>query len=240
MSSRIQLNANNEVTLGTRLSKGQISKFNALQDNLVIKNGTAYVSTDELHGVLLTRGRKDARAIIRNYQDTLRIYFVDPEDLGIETIDAPDYIRPVGLYILLEQLAEDRPQRARDYRASHALLACIVAGNAQLTMHADQLAAVSESSKRSVIRQVKSAHTACQISGHVFGKGDEKHVHHIEPEFSAPALAADKNNLIVIAEQIHHDYHGWIDRSPELEINRGTLRNFCRRNQYSLEWDAQA
>ena len=235
--TRIQLNSNNEIALRTSLSKGQISKFNALQDKLVIKNGTAYVSTDELHGVLLTRGRKDAISIVNRYRDTLRIYFVKPCDLDIEAIDASDFIRPVGLYILLEQLAEDRPQKARNYRASHAFLSCIVAGHPQLAMDSDVNGELAEATKKGVMRQVKQRHDSCQLSGYVFAKGDQKHVHHIEPEATAPALAADENNMVVITKAIHDEYHAWTDANEGLEVSRSSLRNFCRRNEYSLGWD---
>lgn len=133
--SRLQLNSFNEVVIPTSLSDRQISKFNTMQDSLVIRNGMAYLSTNDLYGVLLTRGRDDARLIVKRYKDDLRIYFVKPDRLGLYDRDEPEYILPVGIYILLEFLARDRPQRAHEYRASHAFLACIVAGHPQLAIY---------------------------------------------------------------------------------------------------------
>ena len=43
--SRLQLNRNNEVAIQTSLSKYQIAKFNALQDQLVIVGGAPYIPT---------------------------------------------------------------------------------------------------------------------------------------------------------------------------------------------------
>lgn len=235
--SKIQLNSDNEVALQTTLSPHQIAKFNAMTDSLVIRNGVAYVSTDELHGVLLTRGRDDAREIIRQYRNILRTFLFDADDLGIDFQDT-GYVLPTGLYILLSQLALDRPKRALDYRASIALLAYIVAGHPQLAMASLAQGKSLASKEQAIMSRLKRRHTHCQLSGYDFGQGGEKHVHHIEPRATAPALAADENNLIVIAEEVHDAYHDWIHSSKGLAVSRASLRNFCRLNEYSLNWDA--
>ena len=233
---KIQLNEDNEVALRTTLSKHQVAKFNAMTDSLVIKNGVAYVSTNELHGVLLTRGRDDAREIVNQYRNILRTFLFDADDVGIDSQDA-GYVLPTGLYILLSQLAQDRPKRALDYRASIALLAYIVAGHPQLALASLIRDKSFASNEQAVMSRLKKKHTHCQISGYDFALGGEKHVHHIEPRATAPALAADEANLVIIAEGVHDAYHDWINSSPGLAVSRGSLRNFCRSNEYSLDWD---
>ena len=204
--SKIQLNENNEVALRTTLSKHQIAKFNAMTDSLVIRNGVAYVSTRELHGVLLTRGRDDAREIVNQYRNILRTFLFDADDLDIDIQDT-GYVLPTGLYILLSQLAFDRPKRALDYRASIALLAYIVAGHPQLAMASLIQDRGLASKEQAIMSRLKRNHTHCQLSGYDFSQGGEKHVHHIEPRATAPALAADENNLIVITGEVHDAYH---------------------------------
>ena len=234
--SKIQLNENNEVALRTTLSKHQIAKFNAMTDSLVIKNGVAYVSTRELHGVLLTRSRDDAREIVNQYRNILRNFLFDADDLGVYSQDE-GYVLPTGLYILLSQLALDRPKRAFDYRASIALLAYIVAGHPQLAF-ASLIQDRSLSNKeQAVVSRLKSKHRRCQFSGHDFRQGEEKHVHHIEPRATAPALVADENNLVVMTGKIHDDYHGWVSSNKDRTVCRASLRNFCRLNGYGLDWD---
>ncbi|MGD1852779.1 MAG: hypothetical protein ACFB2W_00875 [Leptolyngbyaceae cyanobacterium] len=233
--SKIQLNENNEVALRTSLSKHQIAKFNAMTDSLVIRNGVAYVSTNELHGVLLTRGRDDAREIVRQYRNILRNFLFDADDLDIDTQDE-GYVLPTGLYVLLSQLASDRPRRALDYRASIALLAYIVAGHPQLALASLIQDRGLASKEQAVVSRLKSRHSHCQLSGHNF-TGTEKHVHHIEPRATAPALVADENNLVVMTGKVHDDYHAWVSSSKELTVSRASLRNFCRLNGYSLGWD---
>ena len=235
---KIRLNQNNEVALKTTLSKHQVAKFNAMNESLLIKNGVAYVSTNELHGVLLTRGRDDAREIIKQYRNILRNFLFDADDLEPGSQNDLGYVLPVGLYILLEQLAQDRPRRALDYRASIALLAYIVAGHPQLALASLIRDKSFASNEQAVMSRLKKKHTHCQISGHDFALGGEKHVHHIEPRATAPALVADEVNLVVITGEIHDAYHSWVNSSPALVVSRSSLRNFCRRNNYNMGWDA--
>ena len=234
--SKIQLNENNEVALRTTLSKYQVAKFNAMTDNLVIRNGVAYVSTRQLHGVLLTRSRDDAKEIVNQYRDILRNFLFDADELGVYSQDE-GYVLPTGLYVLLGQLAVDRPRRALDYRASIALLAYIVAGHPQLALASLIRDRDLTSQEQAVMLRLKSKATHCQISGYDFAQGGEKHVHHIESRATAPALAANESNLLVITGGIHDAYHAWVNSSKGLAVSRASLRNFCRLNGYTFDWD---
>lgn len=233
---KIKLNQDNEVALRTTLSKYQVAKFNAMNENLLIKNGVAYVSLNELHGVLLTRSRDDAKEIIRQYRNILRTFLIDADDLGQYDEDGTGYVLPVGLYILLEQLAQDRPKRALDYRASIALLAYLVAGHPQLVMASLIQDKNLASAEQAVMTRLKRKYSRCQLSGCGFTRGNEKHIHHIEPRATAPALAADERNLVVITGEVHDAYHEWITES-KVAVSRASLRNFCRLNNYRLDWD---
>ncbi|MEB3360148.1 MAG: hypothetical protein VKK04_25710 [Synechococcales bacterium] len=231
---QIRLNEDNEVSLKVVLTKYQVSKFNSLASNLVIKNGVAYVPSTELHGVLLTRSRQRAKEIVNAYRNTLRIYLIEAHNLEIDGDDP--YIRPIGLQILLDQLSIDNPRRATEYRASAALLTYIVANYPQLAIE-DQ---IRERDRRTIQAQVwrnlKRRHTCCQLTGRLFNGETEKHIHHIIAESIRPDLAASENNLIVISGEVHDEYHAWVTAGG-YEVNKATLRNFARRKGYSLAWD---
>ncbi|MBD2111718.1 MULTISPECIES: hypothetical protein [Cyanophyceae] len=235
---RIVLNDNNKIELDTTLTKGQIAKFNSLLSELVFKNGAAYLSIKHLHGALLTRSKDMAKSIVQAYRDILRTYLVTADELGVQS--EHDFIRPIGVQILLDHLATDRPRRATDYRASAALLAYIIAAHPQLAMIASQEDKNLASFKAGVIRRLKSKHQVCQLTGQAFGPEHEKHVHHIVAEAVDPRLAADEDNLIVITGGVHDEYHAWINTIPGAEISRPTLRNFARQKGYSLDWDKSA
>ncbi|MBE9160654.1 hypothetical protein IQ265_28095 [Nodosilinea sp. LEGE 06152] len=232
---RIVLSNNNEIVLKTTLSKGQVAKFNSLLNELVLKNGAAYLSIRHLHGALLTRSKDTAKSIVQAYRDILRIYLVTADELGVRS--EHDFIRPIGVQLLLDHLATDRPQRASDYRASAALLTYIVAAHPQLAVDSSIEAKKLASFKDGLIKRLKSRHKVCQLTGKPFGKDHEKHVHHIVAEAINPALAADEDNLIVITGVVHDEYHAWINTIPGAEISRATLRNFARLKGYSLDWD---
>jgi hypothetical protein len=232
---RIVLSDENEILLKTTLSKGQVAKFNSLLHELVVKNGAAYFSVKHLHGALLTRSKETARSIVQAYRDILRIYLVSADDLEVQS--EHDFIRPIGVQILLDQLAMDRPQRASDYRASSALLAYIVAAHPQLAVDSSIEAKKLASFKDGLIKRLKSRHQVCQLTGQPFGQGHEKHVHHIVAEAINPGLAAAEDNLIVITGSVHDEYHAWVNTIPGAEVSRATLRNFARIKGYSLNWD---
>lgn len=234
---RIALSDNSEIVLKTTLRKGQVVKFNSLLNELVLRNGAAYLSIKHLHGALLTRSKDGARSIVQAYRDILRIYLVTADELEVQS--EHDFIRPIGVQILLDHLAIDRPQRASDYRASAALLTYIVAAHPQLAVDSSREATKLAHLKTALIRKLKSKHQVCQLSGQAFGE-HEKHVHHIVAEAIDPRLAADEGNLIVITGAVHAEYHAWVNTIPGAEISRATLRNFARINSYSLDWDKSA
>ncbi|MBD1871868.1 HNH endonuclease [Nodosilinea sp. FACHB-131] len=234
----IELSDNNEILLKTTLSKGQVAKFNSLSKELVVKNGAAYLSIMQLHGALLTRSKETAKSIVQAYRNILRIYLVTADELEVQS--EHDFIRPIGVQILLDRLATDRPLRASEYRASSALLTYIVAAHPQLAVDSSIEAKKVASFKDGVIKKLKSEHQVCQLTGQAFGKEHEKHVHHIVAEAINPGLAADKNNLIVITGSVHDEYHAWVNTIPGAEISRATMRNFARQKGYSLDWDKNA
>ncbi|MEM8807815.1 MAG: hypothetical protein AAGF01_17485 [Cyanobacteria bacterium P01_G01_bin.38] len=234
---RLELTNDSEVILKTTLSKGQVAKFNILVDRLKTKNGVAYIPTGELHGALLTRSKKSAQKIVQAYRDVIRIYLVSAEEIGLQTSDA--YILPIGLQILLHHLAQDNPKRASDYRASVALIAYIIAGHAQLAFESSIEAREVISNEQVVIARLKRQHTSCQLSGQPFNKDNQQHAHHVSPKSIEPALCAEESNIVIITGKLHLEYHSWVE-SLGGEVSRSTLRNFCRKHQYSLDWDTQS
>lgn len=230
--AKVKLNENNEVLLKTTLTKYQVSKFNALNENLVVKSGAAYVPLGELHGVLLTNSKKNARDIVNAHRSFVKNYLVPSLDTAI---DQP-YIRPIGLQILLDQLALENPKRATDYRASAALLTYIVAAHPQLAIAGLIEAKSTQSAKEQLFKKLKKKYKKCQLSGDIFEQGVEKHVHHIVAESINPGLAADENNLVVISGEVHDGYHDWVCEH-NLEINRASLKNYARKYGYALDWN---
>lgn len=232
---RIVLSDDNEIVLKTTLSKGQVAKFNSLLNELVVKNGAVYLSIKHLHGALLTRSKDTAKSIVQAYRNILRIYLVTADELEVQS--EHDFIRPIGVQVLLDHLAMDRPQRATEYRASAALLAYITAAHPQLAMDSSGEAKKLANFKAALIKRLKSKHHVCQLTGQTFGQEHEKHAHHIVAEAINPGLAASEDNLIVITGEVHDEYHAWVNNIPGAEISRATLRNFARIKGYSLDWD---
>lgn len=232
---KVSLNEDNEVLLKTTLTKYQVSKFNALNKHLVVKNGAAYVPLGELHGVLLTNSRKNARDIVNAHRSFVKNYLVPNLD---DDIDQP-YIRPIGLQILLEQLSFENPRRALDYRASAALLAYIVAAHPQLAFEGQIKAKTVQLEKDRLFAKLKKNHERCQLSGKRFGKGEEKHIHHIVAESINPGLAADEKNLVVISGKVHDGYHAWVCEKGS-EISRASLKNYARAHGYDMSWAANS
>lgn len=229
---KIEISDKGQITLETTLTQGQISKFNGLIQKMIIEDGAAYIPIDELHGVLLTNSRERAKVIINNYRDTVKAYLVtDP--IRFQKYGVIAAIRPVGLYNLLETLAEANPKRASDYRGSLALLAYIVAKHPQLALSSSIEAKYKEAVQNSVVAKLKRNHNVCQLSTETFTNDDEKHVHHIEGQSEDPSLANDEKNLIVIKGRIHIDYHNWINMQ-QLATNRYTLKQYAVKNNYSL------
>lgn len=228
---KIELGYGGKIVLETTLTQGQVSKFNNLIRRMIVKDGAAYIPIDELHGVLLTRSKETAKAIVNNHIDIVKAFLVrDPirfQEYGVSAA-----IRPMGLYNLLETLAETNPKRASDYRASLALLAYIVAQHPQLTLSSNIQAKHKEALKNSIVARLKRTCKVCQLCEQPFMDEDEKHAHHIEGESEDPSLATDEENLIIIKGWIHNDYHDWLNKQ-RLPITRGTLKYYIQLKNYS-------
>ncbi|MCT7963428.1 hypothetical protein NG791_22385 [Laspinema sp. D1] len=229
---KIQLGNNGEIVLQTTLTQGQVSKFNKLIKRLIIEDGAAYIPLDELHGILLTNSRERAKAIINKNPDIVKAYLVR-DTVKFQQYQVSAAIKPVGLYNLLENLAEANPKKANDYRASLALLSYIIAQHPQLALSAQIKAKYKESEQHSIVRRLKRKNKICQLSEEYFASDDEKHVHHIEGESEDPNLATDEKNLIVIKGTIHEHYHNWLIKWG-FPITRNTLIKYAMLNNYSL------
>jgi hypothetical protein len=226
------IGSDGEIVLETTLTNGQISKFNSLASNIIVEGGAAYIPIDKLHGVLLTNSRQRAIAIVNNHKDIVKAYLVrDP--IRFEKYGVSATIKPMGLYALLETLAEDNPKRASDYRASLALLSYIIAKNPQLALSSNIKAKHQEALKNSVIGKLKRQNSICLLCEEPFTDEDEKHAHHIEGESEDPSLATDQDNLILVKGWIHVDYHNWLNEIG-LPINRESLKNYAMMKNFSL------
>lgn len=228
----IRLEDGGKLVLETTLTQGQVSKFNNLIRRLMVVDELAFIPLDELHGVLLTNGRDKAIAIINNYQNVIKNYLVVDKSRFSE-FGVSAAIRPMGLYLLLEELAKDNPKRAKDYRASLALLAYIIAKHPQIAMRDSIKAKKKESEMNSAFAKLKRKHKSCQLCELPFNGDDEKHVHHIEGKSEYPSKVTDEKNLIVIKGHIHNDYHDFINKQ-KLSISRATLKYYAGLKHYSL------
>jgi len=228
----IEVGENGEIVLETTLTQGQVAKFKNLIENLIVEDGAAYIPIDELHGVLLTNSRNRAKDIVNNHKDVVKAYLVR-DSVRFQKYGILSAIKPIGLYALLETLAEENPKRATDYRASLALLSYIVAKHPQLAFSSNVKAKHYEAEKNSVVSKLKRIHKVCQLSKKPFTTDDEKHVHHIEGKSEDPKLLATEDNLIVIKGHIHKQYHKWLDKN-KFPISRLTLRDYAKVHRLSL------
>jgi Fe2+ or Zn2+ uptake regulation protein len=230
----IDLGKNGQFTFDSTLSNAQISKFKGLMQRLIIDNNTAYLRLDELHGVLLTNTRQQAIDILTAHNDLLKPYLVSDKvrfaKHGVMTV-----VKPVGVYVLLDHLATVRAARAVEYRASLVLLSYVMAKHPGV-MLGDWNNAKEQFQKISkAMRQLKKQHSACQVTGHPFHSGDEKHVHHIEGKSENPSKADDTGNLVVIHGWVHDDYHSWaIDNG--LPISKASFWFYASKRGYSSEF----
>jgi hypothetical protein len=212
------------------LTQAQVAKFNRLSDRLVFKGTTAYIRLEELHGVLFTRGRADARQMVLNHADLVKNYLaydfpdLDEHEAKGKKADPVEFgaIRPMGVYLLLEHLAEVNPKKALSYMAGLGLLALILAGNPQVMIRSLIAAKGVEEKVKTAVETAKQQQPVCQLTGIPFLKGDPKHAHHIECEALNPGLAAEQSNLVVIHEWVHTEYHDWASKN-KLPVCRPTL-----------------
>jgi hypothetical protein len=217
----LNLGPNGSIELQTTLTKHQVAKFNTLNDQVMVVGNNAYLRLDQLHGVLLTSSRQRASDIVMQHNDIVKPYLLtDPErfaEFGVQS-----GVKPIGIHLLLDHLADTIARRASDYRASQVLLSYIIAKHPGV-MLADQIKAKEQAAElNAIVRKVKAAHRVCQITGQPFTGDDEKHAHHILGKSECPTIAAEANNLVVLKGLVHQDYHEWVDQN-KLEISRATL-----------------
>jgi hypothetical protein len=222
-----------KVSVETSLSRAQLSKFSRLTDKIIIVDGSAYLPIDELHGILFTNSRKNAVAIVNNYNHVIKNYLVR-DKVKFKDFIFSSAIRPIGIYLLLETLAQDNPSKANLYQESIFLLSYVVGKHPQLAFGrllqskeiCTKLAALSKS--------LKGQHDRCQVSGRLFMPDEEKHLHHIEAQALSPALIAEPSNLLIINKSIHDRYHHWLSEIGAV-ANRKTLTKYAEENGYSLQ-----
>jgi hypothetical protein len=227
----IQLGQDSTLVFETVLSQTQVSKFNRLVQRLIVIGATPYLRLDELHGVLLTRSRQDATDLVLHHRDLIKNYLVTDKVL-LRPAGVQSAIRPMGVYLLLEHLAEVNPKKAIQYRASLSLLSLILSNNSQLLLAAMNASAELDSKIKAVMKKLKQAHPVCQLTGEVFNTTNEKHVHHIESAALNPKLVAEESNLVVIHGWAHDLYHDWAAKR-NLPICRQSLGLFAVEKGYS-------
>ena len=114
-----------------------------------------------LHGILLTNSKERATTIIENYKEIVRPFLT--RDSRFQKYKVSAVITPQGLYNLLEVLASDNPKRANEYRASHVVLAYLIATHPQLAISSHGKAKNEERQKNSITGKLKRTHKICQL-----------------------------------------------------------------------------
>jgi hypothetical protein len=219
-----------KLTLPTRLTKGQISKFNISADNIVVDGNSVYISIEKLHGILLTNSNQSVQGIINNYYGILRAHIVKDQTNGKFL-----GVRPIGLYILLEQLATDKPQRAVEYRASLSLVSYLVSANQKVDYASEFASREINAEVNKIAAKLKSIHSICQLSRIAFAGGEEKHAHHIVAASIAPNLIASPENILIVKKSVHNEYHQWVAQN-KLSIDRPSLIKYAQSNDYSTDY----
>jgi hypothetical protein len=225
------LGGKGKVTVQTCLSDRQLSKFNTLFKHLIVHGNAACLPLDELHGVLLTNSRITAKNIVHNYNRLVNNYLIyDP--IKLKHYESNSGIRPIGLYLLLEQLAVDNPKRAVEYKASLSLVAYIVAVNEQLALISKFASQDMSAELSKLISKLKQFHSVCQLSGEIFIGSEEKHAHHVIAVSEAPYLMTSEKNLLIIKKRIHDEYHHWASKKKR-SIDRLSLIEYAKDKGYS-------
>jgi hypothetical protein len=212
------------ILIETDLSTGQANRFKSLFKNMKIENGRAYLLIREMHGALLTNSRQSAANIVKAHS---RI--VKPHQEG-------EYLRPSGVYVLLEALCDENPAKALGYRAATALIAATLANNPELARSTQIEATRQERLVNNTIREMKRKATCCTLSGVSFNN-TECHIHHIEGKSEQPDLADVEINLIPLAAEVHLEYHAWVTLNNKA-ITRKTLKEFAGSHNYRTKLTA--
>jgi hypothetical protein len=227
----IDLGDQGQLNIDTDLSQKQIAKFKGLIDGLIVVDNTAYLRLDELHGVLLTSSKQQAQEIVNVHRDLMKPYFVT-DKVKFAPFGVIAAIKPAGMYVLLDRLATINAKRAPEYRSSLVVLSYIMAKHPGVRLGDWKNAKAQFDSVTKAMRNLKKLHIACQLTGHPFHSGDEKHVHHIEGRSENPSLAADANNLVVLHNWVHNDYHSWVIERG-MPVCRASLFFYADRRGYS-------
>lgn len=213
------------ITIETDLSRGQINKFKCLFKSMRIRNGRAYLPILEMHGVLLTNSRQSAANIVKAHDQ-----IVKPHQEG-------EYLRPSGVYVLLEALCDENPAKALGYRAALAYITAELANNPELARSTQIAAAGIKRSTVNIINDIKRKATHCALSGAKFDSNVECDIHHIEGKSEQPDLVNEPSNLIPLTAKVHGQYHEWVSANNKA-ITRQTLKEFAKRNGYRAKLTA--
>ncbi|MBN8564121.1 MAG: hypothetical protein J0L70_26655 [Leptolyngbya sp. UWPOB_LEPTO1] len=215
------------IQIETDLSPGQLNKFKSLFAKMQLRDGKAYFPTSEMHGVLLTHSKQNALNIIKAHLRFVQPYIWQEND--------DQYLKHIGIDILLEQLGEESPKKKTQYLAARAYISAWLANNPEVFKDAQLTGQELDRKKISAMQSVRNKATHCALSGKPFGQGVECHVHHIEGVSEQPDLATDPKNLIAICEDIHKAYHSWVN-SQGGSVTRATLKQFAALHGYKRNW----
>lgn len=215
------------ITIQTDLSRAQINKFKCLFASMVISNGRAYLPINEMHGVLLTNSRQSAVNLVKAHSQVVKAY------------QEGEYLRPAGIYVLLDALCDENPAKALGYRAALAYITAELANNPELARSNQIAAADKHRSTVNTINDIKRKATHCVLSGAKFDCNVECHIHHIEGKSEQPDLVDEPNNLLPLTAEVHNQYHNWVVVNDKA-ITRQTLKEFAKRYGYSSKLTTSA
>ena len=209
------------------LTPRQFSKFKSLFAKKRLERGKVYFLTNEMHGVLLTNSRQGAMNIVKAHLRHVQIY--------IENFNDEQYIKHIGIDVLLEALGDENPKKKTQYLAARAYIASQLANDPEVFKDAQITGNIQDREKIQAMNDTKKQATHCALSGIAFGKGIQCCVHHIEGVSEQPALAADPANLIPLTKAVHDDYHSWVI-SKKQSITKASLKQFALERDYSRNW----
>jgi hypothetical protein len=229
--AKIKLGKNETLVFDTVLTPPQIAKFKTLADKLIIIGASAYLRLDELHGALFTNSKQAAKDLVMNHMDIVKPYLVTDKVL-LAPFKIQSAIKPIGLYLLMEYLAEVNPKKAIHYKAGLSLLALILSNHPQILIAS--MGAIQELDQKiqAVMKKLKQDHQLCQLTGVAFKADESKHVHHIECAALNPGLVAEPSNLVVVHEWVHTEYHHWAVQN-KLPVCRSTLGLYAVKKGFS-------
>ena len=230
---QIKLGQDETLVFDSVLTQAQVAKFNGLAKGIIVVGTSPYLRLDELHGVLFTQSKQAAKDLVMNHNDLVRPYLVTDKVL-FDNIKPKlqSAIKPMGVYLLLEYLAEINPRKALHYRAGLGLLALILANHPQLMVASLTAGHQMDQQSQAVMDAMKQQHKICQLTGVPFAGGQAKHVHHIECASLNPGLAAEPSNLVVIHEWVHDEYHQWTAHN-KLPVCRATIGLYAIKKGFS-------